>query len=67
MQALLSRGLMTRSGQAMGCPGWIRVTIGEVGDNDFFLQAIEELRHPQSKPIERPADGMDAEALSPES
>jgi histidinol-phosphate aminotransferase len=66
-QALLERGLMTRSGYAMGCPGWIRVTIGEVEENDFFLQAIEELRHPQSKPIEHPAAGLDAEALSPES
>ena len=51
-QALLERGIMTRSGYAMGCPGWIRVTIGEVEDNDLFLRAIEELRHPQSKPVQ---------------
>ena len=66
-QALLERGLMTRSGYAMGRPGWIRVTMGEAEDNDFFLKAIEELRNPQSKPTGHPADGMDAEALSPES
>lgn len=66
-QALLERGLMTRSGYAMDCPGWIRVTIGEAEDNNLFLQAIEELRHPQSKPIEYPGDGWDAAALSPES
>ena len=66
-QALLERGIMTRSGYAMGCPGWIRVTIGEAGDNDFFLQGIEELCHPLSKPVMHPANGLDAEALSPES
>ena len=58
---------MTRSGYAMGCPGWIRVTIGEVEENDLFLPAIEELRHPQSKPVQHPVNGLDAEALSPES
>ncbi|MBC7294492.1 MAG: histidinol-phosphate transaminase, partial [Thermoleophilia bacterium] len=36
-QALLARGVLTRSGQAMGCPGYVRVTIGEVEDNDLFL------------------------------
>ncbi len=27
-QALLERGVMTRSGYAMGCPGWLRLTVG---------------------------------------
>ena len=43
-QALLERGVLTRSGYAMECPGWIRVTIGEAGENDMFLEALTELR-----------------------
>jgi histidinol-phosphate aminotransferase len=66
-QTLLEMGLMTRSGYAMGCPGWIRVTIGEAEDNDLFLEAINELRHPQRQPVEHVGGGADAEALSPES
>ena len=37
-QALLERGILTRSGYAMDCPGWIRVTIGEAEENDMFLR-----------------------------
>jgi len=44
VQALLERGVMVRSGYAMGCPGWIRVTIGKVEENDHFLTAMRELR-----------------------
>lgn len=43
-QALLERGVMIRSGYAMGCPGWIRVTIGKVNENEHFLGALTELR-----------------------
>lgn len=67
-QALLERGILTRSGSAMGCPGWIRVTIGEVEDGDLFLAAMAELQ--QSKGLElalRVVSGLNAEALSPES
>lgn len=39
-QALLERGVMTRSGYAVGCPGWLRVTIGTEEENDFFLQQL---------------------------
>ncbi len=39
-QALLERGVLTRSGYAMECPGWIRVTIGEAGENDMFLAGV---------------------------
>ena len=45
-QALLERGVMTRSGYAMDCPGWIRVTIGSTEENDLFLA---ELRRDQAK------------------
>ena len=39
-QALLERGVMTRSGYAMGCPGWLRVTIGTEEENDLFLEQL---------------------------
>jgi len=39
-QALLERGVMTRSGYAMGCPGRLRVTIGTEGENDLFLEQL---------------------------
>ncbi|GAB4253425.1 MAG: histidinol-phosphate transaminase [Thermoleophilia bacterium] len=42
-QALLERGVMTRSGYAMGCPGWIRVTVGSTEENDLFLRVLEEI------------------------
>jgi histidinol-phosphate aminotransferase len=67
-QALLERGVLTRSGYAMGCPGWIRVTIGEAEENDLFLAAIGELREAGpagARP--HPVEGMTAEGLSPES
>jgi histidinol-phosphate aminotransferase len=67
-QALLERGVLTRSGYAMECPGWIRVTIGDAEESDLFLTAMAELRdapndavHPQT------ANGLSAEYLSPES
>ena len=59
---------MTRSGYAMGCPGWIRVTIGEVEENDLFLSVMEMLRKPPADPVvPHVVDGLSAEALSPES
>jgi histidinol-phosphate aminotransferase len=39
-QALLERGIMTRSGYAMGCPGRLRVTIGTEEENDLFLKQL---------------------------
>lgn len=67
-QALLERGVLTRSGYAMGCPGWIRVTIGEAAENDLFLGAIGELLGTlpaDARP--HPVEGLTAEGLSPES
>jgi histidinol-phosphate aminotransferase len=67
-QALLEKGVLTRSGYAMECPGWIRVTIGEVDENDMFLDALAMLRTSGGVPLEpRVHDGLSAEALSPES
>jgi histidinol-phosphate aminotransferase len=67
-QALLERGILTRSGYAMGCPGWIRVTIGKAEEGDLFLQAIADLRKNPGEPAaSHPVDGLSAEALSPES
>ncbi len=37
---LLARGVMTRSGYFMDCPGWVRVTLGTVEENDRFLEAF---------------------------
>jgi histidinol-phosphate aminotransferase len=66
-QALLEKGVLTRSGYAMECPGWIRVTIGEAAENDMFLAALAELRgsHQATPPHE--INDLSAEALSPES
>ncbi len=67
-QALLERGILTRSGYAMDCPGWIRVTMGEVEENDFFLSAMAELRDTGVRaPSPHVVGGLTAEALSPES
>ncbi len=67
-QALLERGILTRSGYAMDCPGWLRVTIGEVDENDAFLAAMAELRRGGERYREpRVVNGMPAESLSPES
>ncbi|MBN1321784.1 MAG: histidinol-phosphate transaminase [Thermoleophilia bacterium] len=67
-QALLERGVLTRSGYAMDCPGWIRVTMGEVEEGDLFLAAIQELRDARGPDrVSHPVAGMSAETLSPES
>jgi len=66
-QALLERGVLTRSGYAMGCPGWIRVTIGEVAENDLFLAAIGGLRATEAKVETHPVGDLTADSLSPES
>lgn len=40
---LLARGVMTRSGYFMDCPGWVRVSIGTVEENDRFIDALASL------------------------
>jgi histidinol-phosphate aminotransferase len=66
-QALLERGVLTRSGYAMECPGWIRVTIGEAGENDMFLEALAGLQPSRAVTPAHTVDDLSAEALSPES
>jgi len=66
-QVLLEKGVLTRSGYAMECPGWIRVTIGEAGENDMFLEALAGLQSSRQMPPAHAADDLSAEALSPES
>ena len=67
-QALLERGVLTRSGYAMDCPGWIRVTMGEVEEGDLFLAAMQELRDARGPAaVSHPVAGLSAETLSPES
>ncbi|MHB8870673.1 MAG: histidinol-phosphate transaminase [Thermoleophilia bacterium] len=43
-QALVERGIVTRSGWGLGCPGWIRVTIGNTEENGLFLETMREMR-----------------------
>jgi histidinol-phosphate aminotransferase len=42
-RALLERGVMTRSGYFIGCPGWIRVTVGSDEENDLLVAALEDI------------------------
>jgi histidinol-phosphate aminotransferase len=42
-RALLERGIMTRSGYSLGCPGWVRVTVGAGEENDLLVQALEDI------------------------
>jgi histidinol-phosphate aminotransferase len=67
-QELLARGILTRSGYAMDCPGWIRVTIGDEHQNDLFLSAVADLRTGKTNTsMQAEASVIDAESLSPES
>ncbi len=67
-QVLLENGVMTRSGYAMECPGWIRVTIGEADENDLFLSVMRKVREaPRVQVGPHVVNGLSAEALSPES
>ncbi|SDH41071.1 histidinol-phosphate transaminase [Alteribacillus bidgolensis] len=40
--SLLKKGIIVRSGEALGFPEWIRVTTGTSEQNKYFLQAFEE-------------------------
>lgn len=40
---LLARGIITRSGDALHLPGYLRITIGTAQENDLLVAAIEEL------------------------
>ncbi len=67
-QRLLAEGILTRSGYSMDCPGWIRVTIGEVQEGDRFVSAMQQLRAGGAPVDAQVVDAaVDAGSLSPES
>ena len=41
--ALMSMGAIVRDGNALGCPGWARVSIGTKQETDFFLAKLAAL------------------------
>ena len=41
--ALLSMGAIVRDGNALGCPGWARVTVGTEDEIEFFLDKLSAL------------------------
>jgi histidinol-phosphate aminotransferase len=42
-KTLLSMGAIVRDGNALGCPGWARVTVGTEEELDFFLDKLASL------------------------
>jgi histidinol-phosphate aminotransferase len=40
---LMSMGAIVRDGNALGCPGWARVTVGTEMENEFFLGKLDRL------------------------
>jgi histidinol-phosphate aminotransferase len=40
---MLQRGVVTRSGAALGMPGRLRITIGTPDDNAVLVAALESL------------------------
>ncbi|MHB8858109.1 MAG: histidinol-phosphate transaminase [Thermoleophilia bacterium] len=43
-EELLRRGVIVRSGAALGIPGYIRVSIGAPKENEFLLEKLAELK-----------------------
>jgi hypothetical protein len=41
--ALLSMGAIVRDGNALGCPGWARVSVGTEDEIEFFLSKLASL------------------------
>ena len=42
-ERLLAMGAIVRDGNALGCPGWIRVSVGTEREIDFFLEKLAAL------------------------
>jgi histidinol-phosphate aminotransferase len=42
-QSLLSMGAIVRDGNALGCPGWARVSVGTQDEIEFFLSKLASL------------------------
>jgi histidinol-phosphate aminotransferase len=49
--ALLAMGMIVRDGNALGCPGWARVSVGTQSEIEFFLRKIASLE------VEAQSDG----------
>ena len=49
-EALMQLGAIVRDGNALGCPGWARVSVGTRQEIDFFLERLASL-----EPAARPA------------
>jgi histidinol-phosphate aminotransferase len=49
--ALLSMGAIVRDGNALGCPGWTRVSVGTQDEIEFFLGKLASLE------VETPGEG----------
>jgi histidinol-phosphate aminotransferase len=45
--ALLAQGLILRDGNALGIPGWARVTVGTEDEIEFFLEKLAALEVPK--------------------
>jgi histidinol-phosphate aminotransferase len=48
-EALLRTGAIVRDGNALGCPGWARVTVGNREEIDFFLDRLSSLERPTER------------------
>ena len=42
-ETLLAQGAIVRDGNALGCPGWARVSVGTRDETDFFLDKLATL------------------------
>lgn len=42
-EALQAMGAIVRDGNALGCPGWARVSVGSRAEIDFFLERLRRL------------------------
>jgi len=42
-RTLLSLGAIVRDGNALGCPGWARVSVGTQAEIEFFLSKLASL------------------------
>ena len=40
----MSMGAIVRDGNALGCPGWARVSVGTQDEIDFFLAKLDALQ-----------------------
>jgi histidinol-phosphate aminotransferase len=43
-EVLMSMGAIVRDGNALGCPGWARVSVGTQDEIDFFLAKLDALQ-----------------------